>query len=65
MAGETALWHLERKPTMPMVHPIGSLKAFPAQEESGFAWLHVRRVLTPLWTYPNNLEIHVCPGEEL
>ena len=25
MAGVTALWHLEKKPTIPMVNPTGSL----------------------------------------
>ena len=38
--------------------------AFLAREESGLAWLHTRRGLTPLWTPQRSPEIHVGPGEE-
>ena len=39
MSGVTALWHLERKPLVPMPPDRTSDTAFPAREESGLAFL--------------------------
>ena len=38
--------------------------AFLAQDESGLAWLHMRRGLNVLWMPQRNPEIHVSPGKE-
>ena len=64
MAGVTALWHLERKPPIPMSTREKPDAAFPAREESGHACFHTRRGLTPLWKTQRNPEIHVGMGVE-
>ena len=49
LACVTALWHLERKPQIPMSSWPESNTTFTAREESWLACLHTIRGLTPLW----------------
>ena len=48
LACVTALWHLERKPQIPMSSRPEPNTTFTAREESGLACLHTIRGLTPL-----------------
>ena len=64
MAGMTALWHLERKPPIPVSTCQEALHCFASSRRERTSCLHTTRDLTPLLKLQRNPEIYVSTGEE-
>ena len=65
MAGEAALWRLERKPPIPMDNQTGCLTLlFRLKRRVDLHGSTRDGALTPLWMPQRITEIHFGPGEE-
>ena len=65
MSGVTALWRLERKPSIPIVNSTGSLTLiFWLKRRADVHGSTQDEALTPLWMPQRNPTIHVGPGME-